>query len=84
MHRNGKPWSKEEDAAIRKAAKANYGWGILTHETRRRDPRPYAKANYEARLKHVADVYGRSYAAVRKRASRLRIRSYPTGDWRWI
>ena len=41
MHRNGKPRTKEEEDAIRRASKLNYSYGILTYDTRRDAPRPF-------------------------------------------
>ena len=53
-------------------------------ETKRTDPRPFPAEKYDAALRRLAEHFGRTYAAVRKRASRLGVRSYPTNDWRWI
>ena len=79
----GRPWTKAEDRELRQAAKSNRNYGILTHETKRTDPRPFTAEKYRASLRCFAERWGRTYAAVRKRASRLEIRSYPTGDWIW-
>ena len=79
----GRPWTKAEDRELRRIAKSNRNYGILSHETRRNDPRPFAADKYAAGLLNLAQRLGRTYAAVRKRASRLGIRSYPTGDWIW-
>ena len=37
----GRPWTKAEDRELRQAAKSNRNYGILTHETKRTDPRPF-------------------------------------------
>ena len=79
----GRPWTKAEDTELRRFAKRNREYGIFAHETRRTDPRPFAADKYAAALRRFAERWGRTYAAVRKRASRLGIRSYPTGDWIW-
>ena len=57
----GKRWTDEEDALIRRAA-------YLSRIEGRRDG--------VARLRGVADKIGRSYAAMRTRASRIRADSY--------
>ena len=57
----GKRWTDEEDALIKRAA-------YLSRIEGRRDG--------GARLREVANKIGRSYAAVRTRASRIRAHSY--------
>ena len=57
-------WTKAEDALIRRAAFESAYYGVR----RERDQL--------SRLQEVAKECGRSYAAVRRRASRLRINTY--------
>lgn len=61
----GKRWTAEEDALIERAA-------YLSRIGCRRDD--------GARLREVAGQIGRSYAAVRKRASRIGAHSYRSFD----
>ena len=60
-------WNNAEDDLIRRAAQVNATAGLMHQGYRDR---------YAARLRDVAARLGRTYAAVRKRASRLGIRSY--------
>ena len=66
----GRPWTPEEDEAIRKAAALNmrHGLSAAAAPTSERLRLRYGPAN---RLRAVAAEIGRSYAAVRRRASRL-------------
>ena len=61
MYQMGKRWTAEEDALIKRAAY------LLRIEGRR---------DGVARLREVADKIGRSYAAARTRASRIRVHSF--------
>lgn len=61
----GKPWTPEEDRLIREAARANDERGIKA-----------GTREYAARLRKVAFRLHRTYAAVRKRASRIGAASY--------
>ena len=69
----GRPWTEEEDAAIARATFENLELGILAF-------RPYArskeKGDFAGRLERLAGELGRTYAAVRKRASRIGAASY--------
>ena len=67
----GRPWSIEEDDAIREACAANRTTGLTDMDGGARNPRWRAR-----RLHAVADRFGRTLAAVRKRAQRLGERSY--------
>ena len=67
----GRPWSLEEDDAIRAACAANRTTGLTDVDGATRNPRWRAR-----RLQAVADRFGRTLAAVRKRAQRLGERSY--------
>ena len=67
----GRLWTKAEDVALRRCAKHNREYGILAMETKRTDPRPFPAEKYDAALRRLAEHFGRTYAAVRKRASRL-------------
>ena len=66
-------WTREEDAAIRRAAIDNREQGITVKELwfTHRDELKYAN-----RLRVVANRLGRSYDAVRKRAERIGATSY--------
>ena len=65
----GRPWTFEEDDAIRAACAANRVTGLSDDES----PNPRLRAR---RLQAVADRFGRTLAAVRKRAqSRDSVRS---------
>ena len=68
----GRPWTVAEDNAIREAAAANADWrrGIVNRYNKR-----FGDA-YERRLAKLAEKIGRSYGAVRTRASRIGARSY--------
>lgn len=68
----GRAWTSAEDNAIREAAAANADWrlGIVNRDNKR-----FGDA-YERRLAKVAENIGRSYGAVRTRASRIGARSY--------
>ena len=79
----GRPWTNAEDRELRRYAKRTREYGILAMETKRTDPRPFPAEKYDAALRGFAERFGRTYAAVRKRASRLGVRSYPTNDWAW-
>ena len=61
----GRPWTRQEDWAIRDAARLTRQFGLTA---------PFQ--GYHARLRQVSEQMGRSYAAVRKRAARMKIRSY--------
>ena len=72
MHSEGKrgftshrrPWTASEDAEVEAAATNNRNNGITE------------EVDYCKRLYHVAVKLGRTYSAVRKRAERIRARSY--------
>ena len=61
--------------------------GIVAEDTPRRHAWPLTAKDYAARLRIFAEWHHRTYAAVRKRASRLELRSYPTKrlpkPWWW-
>ena len=66
-------WTSAEDMDIRRAAAANRSKGLTTK------PLWITKGdelNYTNRLHEVARKHRRSYAAVRKRATRIGARSY--------
>ena len=71
----GRLWTEAEDARLREAAALNADWQseggglIKPGKGRRRDA-------YYARLRTLASELGRSYGAVRCRASRIGARSY--------
>ena len=67
----GRPWTPEEDDAIRAACEQNREIGLTDEDGGGEHPRRRAR-----RLQAVADRFGRSLAAVRKRAQRLGERSY--------
>ena len=67
----GRPWSLEEDDAIRAAGRENRVTGLTDVDGSSRNPRWRAR-----RLQAVADRFGRTLAAVRKRAQRIGERSY--------
>ena len=69
----GRPWTAAEDSAIRRAAATTLRYGISAPGRRRNGENGRA---FRARLHEVADTLGRSYAAVRMRASRLDAWSY--------
>ena len=71
----GRPWSELEDAAIRVAAADNLQGGILAFKPHTRLP---MAGDYAQRLRAVADQFGRSYAAVRKRAQSGPVIGEPT------
>ena len=66
----GRPWTKEDDAALRRVVAFNRKWGatipLVLSEL--------APGHHTTRLRAFALQLGRSYAAVRKRASRLGLR----------
>lgn len=62
-------WTAREDAEIRKAARRSRRNGV------RYADQPDGGYGPRARLREVAERIGRSYAATRKRASRLGVRS---------
>lgn len=65
-------WSAPEDELIREAAFRNAFYGLSNdHE-------------YQARLQSLAEALGRTYAAVRMRASRIRAVSYTIKQQRRI
>ena len=70
-HMPGRPWSLEEDDAIRAACVANRVTGLTDMDGATRNPRWRAR-----RLQTGADRFGRTLAAVRKRAQRIGERSY--------
>lgn len=67
----GRPWTLEEDDAIRAACEANRSLGITDEDSAGEHPKGRAR-----RLQAVADRFGRTLEAVRKRAQRLGERSY--------
>ena len=67
----GRPWTLEEDDAIRAACEQNREVGLTDQDGDGEHPQWRAR-----RLQAVADEIGRSLAAVRKRAQRLGERSY--------
>ena len=80
----GRPWTKAEDKELRLYARNVKRLGILSYDVTRSYPRrPLTAESYRAGLRAFAERYDRTYAAVRKRASRLGIRSYPVDYWIW-
>ena len=74
MARNGPKWTEDEDDAIREAAAMNREHGrylVIDVEV----CKAVFGAARVARLRELARELGRSYLAVRKRASRLEARS---------
>ena len=67
----GRPWTLAEDDAIRAACEANRSLGITDEDSAGEHPKGRAR-----RLQAVADRFGRTLEAVRKRAQRLSERSY--------
>ena len=67
----GRPWTLEEDDAIRAACEQNRSIGITDEDGASANPMGRAR-----RLQAVADEIGRTLEAVRKRAQRLGERSY--------
>ena len=73
----GRPWTEAEDYKL---------WGVV-NDNRRFGPVPPVIAslhdgNHTSRLHAFAHQIGRSYAAVRKRASRIGLRTYrKNGQW---
>ena len=72
----GRAWTPEEDDAIRAACSANRSIGLTDENGGGQGPRWRAR-----RLQAVADRFGRTLEAVRKRAQRLGERSYRP-SWR--
>ena len=72
----GRPWTEFEDERIRKAARENAEQGIGWHGIRE------TRITYSQRLRKLAEELGRTYAAVRKRASRLGAKSSTPGKSR--
>ena len=75
----GRTWTEAEDAAILSAAAENARHGIKGFrpgdiEAGRRET--HGKAGHMNRLQDVAERFGRSYVAVRKRAQRIGAASY--------
>lgn len=62
-------WTKAEDELVRSVALRTLASGIKPHDG-------LGKGEYQARLRHLAKLLNRSYAAVRMRASRLGAYSY--------
>ena len=60
-----KRWTESEDAILHNLALRNAHYGLKDDD-----------GNYMARLRDVAKKFGRTYAAVRIRASRIRAISY--------
>ena len=81
---HGRRWTKQEDDLITEAAVGNRTLGItqtalgdIAAARAAEDRQPVTdEIGYIRRLQSVADRTGRTYAAVRQRASRLRRRSY--------
>ena len=69
----GRAWTKAEDRAIRAAA-LNTREGGMTMLAEAPDGE--WRIVYASRLRRIAERYGRTYAAVRKRASRIGAVSY--------
>ena len=69
LPRRRRPWTAEEDEAIREAARATFEDGLTVHED--------GETTRAARLADVGERIGRSLAAVRKRAQRIGAFSYP-------
>ena len=67
----GRPWTLEEDDAIRAACAENRSVGITDENGASEHPKGRAR-----RLQAVADRFGRTLEAVRKRAQRIGERSY--------
>ena len=70
----GRPWTKKEDRELRRIARITRDHGI--HSLDPHPPGPRTAEHYLGRLRSFAKRHDRTYAAVRKRASRLGIRSY--------
>ena len=70
----GRPWTKQEDGELRRLAGITRDLGIQSFDPK--PPGPRSAEHYLARLRAFAERYGRTYAAARKRASRLGFRSY--------
>ena len=58
----GRPWTNAEDRELRQAAKSNRNYGILAHETKRTDPRPFPAEKYESPQTRVGGNGRRSMA----------------------
>ena len=75
----GRRWTAEEDALLEDAVNASWMNGFRTRLPRDTDPDEVDRRWYRPdRLRAVAQRTGRSYAAVRKRASLMRLTSYAT------
>ena len=70
---SGRPWTKQEDRDLRLISEITRAFGI--HALVPQPPGPRTAEHYIARLRAFAEHHGRTYAAVRKRASRLGFRS---------
>ena len=75
----GRPWSEEENTAIKRATFENAEHGILDFRPHPRD-RARERGDYARRLERLAAEFGRTCAAVRKRAERIGARSYPSRE----
>ena len=81
----GRPWTTQEDGELRRLAGITRDHGIQSYDPQ--PPGPRSAEHYIARLRAFAGRHGRTYAAVRKRASRLGFRSYTghgTTVTRWL
>ena len=67
--RRRRPWTAEEDEAIRAAARATFNEGLTVLED--------GAAIRAGRLAEVGRLIGRTADAVRKRAERIGVFSYP-------
>lgn len=81
----GRPWTADEDQAIREAAEGNRRKGIARSVHDRGDCLAVgdfegARQGYSKRLQEVASRIGRTYAATLKRAQRIGAESYSHWD----
>ena len=77
-----RPWTARDDEKLAAVVRENRDSGIVKFYTPHNYPVPLRKVDYAGRLKRYAEENFRTYEAVRKRASRLGLRSYPTA-WSW-
>ena len=77
-----RPWTARDDEKLAAVVRENRDSGIVKLYTPHNYPVPLRKVDYAGRLKRYAEENFRTYEAVRKRASRLGLRSYPTA-WSW-
>ena len=77
-----RPWTARDDEELAAVVRENRNYGIVRVDTPYNYPVPLRKDDYVRRLERFAEKNSRTYAAVRKRASRLGLRTYPTA-WSW-